>query len=67
MSLEPKKLTGKDLASYLELHREDFNGNGDALCLAAGYGVTGEDGTEKCNLSDFIQALSAAIEFPNDN
>ena len=57
-----KKLKGKELASYFEEHGDDFNGNGDALCLAAGYGIQRGDGTEKCDLSDFINALSTAVE-----
>ncbi len=62
MPIEPNKLTGEDLASYLEIHREEFNGNGDALCMAAGYGIEGEDGRQKCNFTDFVQALSSALE-----
>ena len=61
-----KKLTGKKLASYLEAHREDFNGNGDALCMAAGYGIEKGDGTEKCNFTDFIKALSNAVDLKSD-
>ncbi len=67
MSIEPSKLSGKDLASYLEVHRDEFNGNGDALCLAAGYGIKGEDGIQKCNFSDFVQALSSALEISKDD
>ncbi len=66
MAIDPDKLTGKELASYLEIHREDFNGNGDAFCVAAGYGVKGEDGTQKCNFTDFVKALSAAVEIPEE-
>ena len=66
MSIEPNKLSGKDLASYLEIHRAEFNGNGDAFCLAAGYGIKGDDGTQKCNLTDFVQALSDALDISED-
>ncbi|KGG15510.1 MULTISPECIES: hypothetical protein [unclassified Prochlorococcus] len=62
MDKNKAKLEGKALASYLEEHRNDFNGNGDALCLAAGYGIQGDDGTEKCDFSDFVKALSTAID-----
>ena len=67
MSIEPNKLTGKDLASYLEIHRDEFKGNGDDFCLAAGYGTRGEDGTQKCNLTDFIQALYDALDISEDS
>ena len=67
MTIEPNKLSGKDLASYLEVHRDEFNGNGDAFCLAAGYGIKSDDGTQKCNLTDFIQALSNALDISEDN
>ncbi len=60
------KLTGKELASYFEAHGKDFNGDGDKFCLAAGYGVDRGDGIEKCNFTDFIQALANAIEDQND-
>ena len=53
----PKKLKGQELASYVEENREKFNGNGDKLCLAAGYGITREDGSTKCNLPSFINEL----------
>ncbi len=62
MGIEQNKLTGKDLVSYLEVHRHEFDGNGDAFCLAAGYGIKGEDGKNKCNFTDFVQALSEAME-----
>ena len=67
MPIKPNKLIGKDLASYLEIHRDEFNGNGDAFCLAAGYGVKGDDGAQKCNLTDFIRALSDALDISEDN
>ncbi len=67
MSAEQFKLTGKDLSSYLEIHRDEFDGNGDALCVAAGYGIKGEDGIEKCDFKGFIQALSASLGISEDN
>ena len=62
MKKEPEKLKGEELFSYVEQHRAEFNGNGDALCLAAGYGIKGSDGNEKCNFSDFVEALSGAFD-----
>ncbi len=59
------KLQGDDLANYFNDHQGDFNGNGDALCLAAGYGIKAEDGTEKCNFSDFIKELADAVDLTN--
>ena len=56
------KLTGKDLATYLEGHKKEFNGNGDAFCLAAGYGMEDEDGSQKCNFTAFVEAVSTALD-----
>ena len=67
MAIDPDRLTGKELATYLEIHREDFHGNGDALCVAAGYGIKGDDGNQKCNFADFVQALSEALQIPEDS
>ncbi|AAQ00224.1 MULTISPECIES: hypothetical protein [Prochlorococcus] len=66
MAKKVEKLTGEELASYLADHRNDFDGNGDALCMAAGYGIERADGTEKCNFSDFVKALATAVDL-NDN
>ena len=62
MTKESEKLKGEALFSDVEEHRAEFNGNGDALCMAAGYGIKGSDGIEKCNFSDFIEALSGAFQ-----
>ncbi len=56
------KLTGKELATYLDLHREEFDGNGDAFCLAAGYGVESLDGVQKCDFPGFVRALAEAVD-----
>ena len=58
MTKKIEKLTGKKLASYIEQHKQEFMGNGDKLCLAAGYGIRAEGGDEKCDFSDFVRALS---------
>ncbi len=57
-----KPLTGKELVEYVEEHREEFEGNGDAICVAAGYGKNGEDGTTKCNLPAFVNELGQATD-----
>ncbi len=54
------KLKGKELADYVEKHKEEFEGNGDKLCLAAGYGVQAEDGNLKCDFGNFVKAVSVA-------
>ena len=64
---ESNKLKGKELADYVQNHRSDFDGNGDALCLAAGYGIKTSDGYEKCNFSDFVKAVWSAIEIQNQD
>ena len=58
MTKKIDKLRGKELASYIEQHKQEFEGNGDKLCLAAGYGIQSDDGNEKCDFSDFVRALS---------
>ena len=55
------KLKGEELASYFKSHRKDFESDGDALCLAAGYGIELNDGTTKCNFTDFVKALSSVV------
>ena len=58
MTKNTEKLRGKELTSYIEKHKEEFDGNGDKLCVAAGYGIQADDGKEKCDFSDFVKALS---------
>ncbi len=66
MQINTEKLTGRDLANYLKVHSGDFDGNGDELCMAAGYGIETEDGSLKCNFKAFVQALSQAVEMQDD-
>ena len=47
---------------YLESHREDFNGNGDALCIEAGYGQYSENGELKCNFKPFVKEVSEVMD-----
>ena len=58
MIKKTEKLRGKELTSYIEKHKQEFDGNGDKLCVAAGYGIQADDGKEKCDFSDFVKALS---------
>jgi len=58
MTKKIEKLRGKELTSYIEKHKKEFNGNGDKLCVAAGYGIQADDGNDKCDFSDFVKALS---------
>ncbi|WP_269622721.1 hypothetical protein [Prochlorococcus marinus] len=62
MDNEIEKLTGKALAEFIEHHRDEYQNNGDALCLASGYGTKSDDGLVKCNLTDFINALGKALD-----
>ena len=66
MTKKIEKLRGKELTSYIEKHKQEFNGNGDELCVAAGYGIQADDGKEKCDFSDFVKALSIE-EIENDH
>ncbi len=60
MTRDNRKLTGLELADYLKRHRDEFEGNGDAFCMAAGYGIEGDDGKEKCNFKALVEALAKA-------
>ena len=63
---EDKQLKGQELANYIKVKKKDFKNNGDALCVAAGYGKLNSDGTAKCDLPTFLKELSEAMEpMPN--
>ena len=66
MGKESEKLRGEELASYVEDHRGEFQGNGDALCLAPGYGKTSSDGSQVCNFTAFVKALANVVEIKNE-
>ncbi len=57
-----RRLKGKELLDYVETHLEEFQGDGDALCLAAGYGQDNGQGTTKCNLSEFVRELAEVAD-----
>ena len=57
-----KKLKGKELADYVEGNKDSFEGNGDALCVGAGYGDFSEDGTPRCNFQPFVKELGKAMD-----
>lgn len=57
-----KQLKGEELANYVKVKKQDFKENGDALCVAAGYGKLNSDGTAKCDLPTFLKELSEAME-----
>ncbi len=57
-----KKLKGKALVNFVEAHRKDFNGDGDQLCIEAGYGEYSKDGDAKCNFKPFVKELSKVMD-----
>ena len=57
-----KRLKGKELASFIETHRKDFNGDGDKLCIEAGYGEYATNGHAKCNFKPFVKELSEVMD-----
>ena len=61
-----KKLRGKELAKFIETHRQDFNGDGDQLCVEAGYGEYSKEGDAICNFKPFVKELSEAMDLEND-
>tara|TARA_B100001250_G_scaffold352128_1_gene324699 strand:- start:945 stop:1160 length:216 start_codon:yes stop_codon:yes gene_type:complete len=65
MSRKTDQLKGNALKAYIEKNRDKFDGNGDALCLAAGYGINTDDGSLKCNLPSFINELGKAMHLSN--
>ncbi len=61
-----EKLTGEDLFHFVENHRKDFNGNGDRLCVEAGYGEYSNDGDAKCNFKPFVKELSKVMDLESE-
>ncbi len=61
-SKKGKQLKGKALADYVFEHKEEFEEDGDALCVAAGYGEYLQDGTPNCNLKPFVKELSKVMD-----
>ncbi len=55
-------LKGKELLDYFDGHKEGTGGDGDALCIGAGYGEYSEDGKVKCNFPPFVKELDKAME-----
>ena len=58
-----KKLKGKELAEYIRTQKSEFQGNGDDLCVSAGYGRSSEDGGIKCDLPLFMKELSKVSKY----
>ncbi len=61
-----KPLKGKALADYVEVHKDEFQNDGDALCVSAGYGEYAEDGTPKCNFQPFVKELGKVMNLEGD-
>ncbi len=57
-----KQLKGEELVNFVKAHRSDFDGNGDLLCVEAGYGNYSKDGNAKCNFKPFIKELSKVMD-----
>ena len=55
-------LKGEELVSYVLEHRKEFKDDGDALCIAVGYGREGDGGEILCNLPAFIKELDEATD-----
>ena len=60
-----KPLRGKELVNYVESHREGLQGDGDTLCVEAGYGEYDQKGHPICNFKPFVKELSQAMELEN--
>ena len=61
-----KQLRGEELFNFVEDHRKDFNGNGDQLCVEAGYGEYSNNGDAICNFKPFVKELSKVMDLEND-
>ncbi len=61
-----KPLEGEELRKYVEGHKAMFQGNGDALCVGAGYGDYSEDGVPHCDFPKFVKELDKAVELAED-
>ncbi len=53
-----KRLKGEALVTYIKKNKGRFGENGDALCVAAGYGTISKDGKPLCEFQSFVKALS---------
>ena len=60
-----KKLRGQELVNFVEAHKQDFNGNGDQLCIEAGYGKYAKNGKAVCNFKNFVKELSKVMDLEN--
>ena len=67
MSKKENQLKGDALKAYIDKNRDKFKGNGDELCLAAGYGINSDDGSLKCDLPYFINELDKAMHLPDSS
>lgn len=53
-------LKGEDLLNYIENNKNQEEENGDSLCIGAGYGESGEEGSTICRLDLFSTELIKA-------
>ncbi len=60
-------LKGKELANYIKDHKNEFNKNGDALCVEAGYGDYAKDGTPLCNFEPFVKELGKVVDLESED
>ena len=56
-----KRLKGEELVSYIKKNKKQFGENGDALCVATGYGTLSKDGEPVCEFQSFVKALSNSV------
>ncbi len=61
-SQSKKALKGEELAMYIKNHRDEFKGDGDALCIEAGYGQFGKNGEQKCDFKPFVKELGEVMD-----
>mgnify|MGYP007063786756 CR=1 FL=1 len=61
-----KPLKGEKLVDYVKNHKEEFHGEGDALCVSAGYGNFSEEGKPHCNFEDFVKELGEAMDLDEE-
>ena len=59
---EGQKLKGDELVRYVKQHKNEFKGNGDALCVAAGYGTLSKEGKPICEFQPFVKELSNSTD-----
>jgi len=64
-SAQDPPLKGKDLYEYIVGNKLNCGGNGDELCIGAGYASYSDEGMPICNFAPFVEELGKVIQDQN--